>query len=137
MSVTAATATTPVTTFSVLLRLPPTSSVLWSITHPPDPPARVVRDQQRAVRQHQQPRRPAPARIVGQLPADDEVGDRYWQAALHMHAHYLGPRRHGAVPRAMVGHERVALVAGGEHGPRVERDAQRRRVGGERDRRRL
>src|SRR5437016_147145 len=58
MSVTAATATTPVTTFSVLLRLPPTSSVLWPITHPPDPPARVVGDQERAVRQHQQPGRP-------------------------------------------------------------------------------
>src|SRR6266536_2418925 len=59
----------------------PSASV--AIAHPPDPSARVVRDQQRAVRQHQQPRWPAPVGIRGQ-PTHDEVGDRDRHATLHL-----------------------------------------------------
>src|SRR2546427_10933892 len=107
-SATAAPATTHTATFSVLLRLPPTSSALVPIAHPPYPSAGVVRDQQRAVRQHQQPRRPAPPRAARlQLPADDEVGDPYRHSTLHLHPHDLRPRRHRAVPRAVVGDKRV------------------------------
>src|SRR5438477_485068 len=79
----AITSTVPTATFRVLPRLSPSCPVLFPIAHPPDPIARVVGDQQGAVRRDDEPDRAPPARAVGQLPAGDEVLDRRRPPALH------------------------------------------------------
>src|SRR5438094_9225365 len=107
---------------------PRTSTALFPITHPPDPIACVIRDQQGAVRRDDEPDGTPPARAVGQLPAGDEVQGGGRPAALHADAHDLRARRHAAVPGAVVRHERVALILGGELRPHIKREAERGRV---------
>src|SRR5437762_13901494 len=103
-------------------------SDLGSIAHPPDPIARVVGDQQGTVRRDDEPDRATPARAVGQLPAGDEVLDGRRPPALHTDAHHFRARRRAAVPGAVIRHERVALVLGRKHRPRIERLADAGRV---------
>src|SRR2546422_4242364 len=91
---------------------------LRSITHPPDPIPLVVSDQQCAVRRHDDPDRTPPARAVGKLPAGDEVLDRGRPPVLHPDAHERRARWHGTVPGAVIRHEGIALVVGGELRPR-------------------
>src|SRR2546422_4850118 len=118
---------------------PPTAPyrLLPSICNPPDPPSVVVTHEQRAVRHHEQPHGTAPARAVGELPAGHEVLDRRGPAALDAHAHHLRAGRDGAVPGAVIRHERIAVVRRRERRARVKREPERRRVGRVRDRRRL
>src|SRR2546426_7201058 len=101
---------------------------LRSIAHPPDPTSLVVSDQQGAVRRDDDPDRTPPARAVGKLPAGDEVLDRGRPPVQHADAHELRARWHGTVPGAVIRHEGIALVVGGELRPRVEREPERRRV---------
>src|SRR2546425_9354006 len=110
---------------------------LRSITHPPDPIPLVVSDQQCAVRRHDDPDRTPPARAVDKLPAGDEVLDRGRPPVLHPDAHERRARWHGTVPGAVIRHEGIALVVGGELRPRVEREPERRGMGLHRQRRRL
>src|SRR3989449_76217 len=91
----------------------------------------------RSLRHHEQPHRAAPAGAAGELPAGHEVLDRGGPAALHTHPHHLRAGRDGAVPGAVIRHERIALVRRREHRARVECEPERRRVGRVRDRRRL
>src|SRR5437016_12610622 len=93
----AITSTVPTATFRVLPRLSPSCPVLFPIAHPPDPIARVVGDQQGAVRRDDEPDRAPQARAVGQLPAGDEVLDRRRPPALPTDAHdFTPPRQHWA-----------------------------------------
>src|SRR5437762_12134555 len=87
-------------------------SFLPSISHPPDFSTQVVTDQQGSVGKHQQADRPAPALAVRALPPDDEIfhAHRAMPAAIDLDAHDLGPRRDGAIPRAVESDERVAAI---------------------------
>src|SRR5882762_7320805 len=121
--------TTAKTTAAPCRPLPPLS--LPSISDPPDLSTHVVADQQRAVRQHQQTHRPAPARSVWALPAANEIIDprRAPAAAVHVHAYDLRTGRGGPVPGAVQRHESIAAILAGELRARVEREAERRGVG--------
>src|SRR5213078_1437780 len=132
----ASTATPPPTCTAFHRRAPP-STALVSIAHPPDPVASIVAHQQRTIRHHQQPDRSPPAGSVGQLPPGDEVLGRDGPAVLNAHAYDLGTRRHRTVPGPVIGHERITLVVGGKHRPRIERESERRRMRLHRQRRRL
>src|SRR5206468_11673297 len=129
--------TTSVAPYQPTARPPVRPSVLPPISHPPDLPAHVVADQQRAVRGHHDAHRPAPARAVGQLPPGDEVVDRHGPAVLDLDPHHLRAGRHRAIPRAVVGDEGVTAVIRRERRTRVERDAEWRRVRLKGDGRRL
>src|SRR5438105_13986608 len=87
-------------------------SHLPSIAHPPDFSTVVVTHEKRSVRKHQETDRPPPARAVGTLPTDDEIihTHRPAPAAVHLDAHDLGTRRHGAIPRPVQCDERVAPI---------------------------
>src|SRR5437016_14328612 len=113
---------------TALDRLRPSLTVLFPIAHPPDPIARVIGDQQGAVRRDDEPDRAPPARAVGQLPAGAEVLDRRRPPALHTDAHDFRSRRHAAVPGAAIRHARVALVLGRKRRSRIERQPERGRV---------
>src|SRR6266536_4124335 len=89
-SVTATSATAPRTlTASPPVRL---TAASVPITHPPDPIARIVAHQQRAIRHHQQPDRAPPTGPVGQLPPGHEVHGRDRPAVLHVHPNDLRTR---------------------------------------------
>src|SRR5438876_126780 len=122
--------------------IPPSTALyrpLPPIAHPPDLSAHVVAHQQRAVRQHQETDRPTPARTIGALPTDNEILHTHRAAptAVHLDAHDLRPGRHGAIPRAVQCHERVAAMVTGELRASVEHEPERCRMRLHRDRRRL
>src|SRR2546425_13249604 len=94
------------------VRQPAASSSLTNSIHllapigdPPDLAGVVVRDEQRAVRQHQQPHGPAPARPrrgrARRQPAGDEVFDGGWLAVLNADPHHFRSRGNRPVPRAV------------------------------------
>src|SRR5690349_6106532 len=107
---------------------PPPFRTSVPIAHPPDPTARVVAHEERAIGHHQQPDGPSPARAVRELPSRHEVAGRYRPAVLHVHPHHLGAGGHAAVPRAVIGHERIAAIVHGERRPRIEREPERGRM---------
>src|SRR6266480_6091378 len=100
---------------------PPFAAVLPPISHPPDFSTHVVTDQHGSVGKHQQADRPPPALAVRALPPDDEIfhAHRAMPAAVHLDAHDLGPRRDGAIPRAVESPERVAAIFARELRARV------------------
>src|SRR5438132_1896896 len=124
---------TPATTmaFAAIRRpSPPFAAALPSISHPPDFSTQVVTDQQRSVGKHQEADRPAPALAVRALPPDDEIlhARHAVPSAVDLDAHDLGPRRYGAIPRAVESDERVAAILARELWGRVEREPERRRM---------
>src|SRR5256885_15408354 len=99
-------------TFPVFPRPSPSFPALVPIAHPPDPSARVVRNEQRSIRHHQQPRRAAPVGVRGK-PSYHEIIDADLQPVLGVYAHNLLARLYRASPLTEVSDDCISLILHG------------------------
>src|SRR5258706_8240964 len=103
--------------------------VIWSgpVADAIDAARAVVRQIERAVAPHDEIHRPPPGGAALE-PAGGEVLNPGRPAVPEAHAHHLVAGGHGAVPRAVQGHEEAAAILRRELGAGVEGQAEWRRV---------